>query len=741
MLVQLIVGDGALLSHPDTLTVTADRDADVAIQWLNPPAGTLPPGTTVTFAARVTNLGPLDTTDVSALAQLPAGYTPLALTPSVGSYDAGSGTWTIGPLAVSATADLSVEATVNAAGPLALTASISTSSRSDPDSSNNAAHAAPPNRPPVAHAGADRLVTSGATVVLDGAASSDADGDALTFEWTLTARPAGSVATLSGATSSGASFVADRNGQFIVELRVSDSSGSSAADIALVTAAANHPPIITSSPVTSGRAGAPYTYAVLATDADPGDTLIFSLPIAPAGMSIDRSTGLVQWTPLGNQTGRNQVAVHVRDRAGLFAAQGFTLEVETGTDNEAPSAQDDRYDARTGDSLSVPAPGVLGNDSDPEGNRISARALTQPANGTALVNRDGSFTYTPFTFQEGELVLADNVNLATNLTGTIARVTSSLGPTVSAAQAIDGSLGTSWRGTSSDNASLGPRSLTGGPPFIEVEFPQSIEVQEMRAIGHRDPTLATHRILAGKFQLFDAENTEIFDSGAVDLPLPNRDGKVSVPDLFQRSRNIARTATGVTFAASSSNPGEGPQAAFDRDLRTQWRSAFTPPPHFIEAVFAAPVAVHRINIFGSRTSRSVDFLAFVVQVFDAAGAVLFDSGTINVTAANSDTTVNVGGVSGARRCTRNRHRGRERNEWPHRRSRSHQHRNRHHQAQRDCSTRAIHRNRRRWRGSGAGGVPGDRFGADAPRTAGRAKPGTPAADLGRSQHLRQHQRA
>ena len=50
------------------------------------------------------------------------------------------------------------------------------------------------NSAPVANAGADRTVTGGTNVQLDGSGSSDVDGDALTYSWQLTTRPAGSSA-------------------------------------------------------------------------------------------------------------------------------------------------------------------------------------------------------------------------------------------------------------------------------------------------------------------------------------------------------------------------------------------------------------------------------------------------------------------------------------------------------------------------------------------------------------------
>ena len=65
------------------------------------------------------------------------------------------------------------------------------------------------NTQPVADAGPDQPVAVNDTVVLDGSGSSDTDGDALTYSWSLLSVPGGSGATLSDATAVNPTFVAD----------------------------------------------------------------------------------------------------------------------------------------------------------------------------------------------------------------------------------------------------------------------------------------------------------------------------------------------------------------------------------------------------------------------------------------------------------------------------------------------------------------------------------------------------
>lgn len=95
-------------------------------------------GDSVTFTIKATNLGPDPATGVAVTDAIPAGYTVVSRTPSAGTLS--GDVWSIGALALNATATLTVNATVNAAGPYLNTATVA-STTTDPNTSNDMATA------------------------------------------------------------------------------------------------------------------------------------------------------------------------------------------------------------------------------------------------------------------------------------------------------------------------------------------------------------------------------------------------------------------------------------------------------------------------------------------------------------------------------------------------------------------------------------------------------------------------
>jgi hypothetical protein len=183
------------------------------------------------------------------------------------------------------------------------------------------------NTRPVADAGPDQTATVGETVFLDGTASYDADGDALSFLWSLLSRPDGSFAAVSDADKDIATLVPDGAGLYVAQLIVSDGELPSDPDTATVEIlVGNQPPEFTSSPPGSAILGAAYGYHAQAKDPE-GGTVTFELIEGPAGMIIDPDTGVIAWTPGPADLGDHPVTVQAMDPLGATAIQGFTITV------------------------------------------------------------------------------------------------------------------------------------------------------------------------------------------------------------------------------------------------------------------------------------------------------------------------------------------------------------------------------------------------------------------------------
>ena len=65
--------------------------------------------------------------------------------------------------------------------------------------------------------------------------------------------------------------------------------------------------------------------------------------------------------------------------------------------NSAPVAAGDTYSANKNTALVIPTTGVLGNDSDPQSDALTAVLESGPAHGTLVLSPNGGFTYTPAT--------------------------------------------------------------------------------------------------------------------------------------------------------------------------------------------------------------------------------------------------------------------------------------------------------------------------------------------------------
>ena len=135
---------------------------------------------------------------------------------------------------------------------------------------------------------------------------------------------------------------------------------------------------------------------VLGNDSDPdGDPLNAVLVTNPVhgAFSLNGSGGFT-YQPFPGFTGQDTFTYRATDGQANSNTATVTIVVND-TSNSAPTAVDDAFNTDQDDALNLPAPGLLLNDTDPDGDPLTAELLTDPANGSATVNPDGSFTYTP----------------------------------------------------------------------------------------------------------------------------------------------------------------------------------------------------------------------------------------------------------------------------------------------------------------------------------------------------------
>jgi len=157
---------------------------------------------------------------------------------------------------------------------------------------------------------------------------------------------------------------------------------------------------------------------VLANDTDvDGDPLSSVLVSGPSHGTLSlNANGSFTYAPALNYNGPDSFSYKANDGTANSGVAVVNLTVTAV--NDAPVGNSDAYQTKQNVSLSVPAAGVLANDSDVDGNPLSAILATGPANGVLTLNANGSFAYTPnagfvgtdsFTYRASDSLLSSNL--------------------------------------------------------------------------------------------------------------------------------------------------------------------------------------------------------------------------------------------------------------------------------------------------------------------------------------------
>jgi surface-anchored protein len=103
-----------------------------------------------------------------------------------------------------------------------------------------------------------------------------------------------------------------------------------------------------------------------------------------------QTNGSFTYVPGRGFDGTDSFVYRLTNERGGYTTATVELKV-----NHSPIANDDAYSVDEDGTLTVEGSGVLGNDSDPDGDSLVSTVVAGPQNGMVTLNPDGSFTYVP----------------------------------------------------------------------------------------------------------------------------------------------------------------------------------------------------------------------------------------------------------------------------------------------------------------------------------------------------------
>jgi VCBS repeat-containing protein len=135
------------------------------------------------------------------------------------------------------------------------------------------------------------------------------------------------------------------------------------------------------------------TFKVTATDSDlPANTLTYSMSNAPAGASINPTTGVFTWTPTEAQgPGSYTVTIRVTDNGSPVLSAEETITITVNEVNKAPVAEDATVNTEENKPVSII---LRATDADLPANSLTFLIVSAPANGN-LSGNGPNLTYTP----------------------------------------------------------------------------------------------------------------------------------------------------------------------------------------------------------------------------------------------------------------------------------------------------------------------------------------------------------
>lgn len=276
------------------------------------------------------------------------------------------------------------------------------------------------------------------TIAVPGVMGNDTDPDGNALTAAVVAAPTKGTLVLNANGSFSYTPNANVNGSDSFTYRVNDGTvNSSAATVTIAIAPVNDPPVAVnnSHSVNEDTVLTVAAPGVLGNDTDQeGTALTAAVVTAPGKGSLTLNpNGSFSYTPSANANGSDSFTYRAND--GAANSNPATVTITVNPVNDAPVAVNNSYTVNEDKVLTVPAPGVLGNDTDADGNPLTAAVVAAPTKGTLVLNADGSLSYTPGANYNGSDSFTYRVSDGT-LNSNTATVTITVSPVNDAAVAV-----------------------------------------------------------------------------------------------------------------------------------------------------------------------------------------------------------------------------------------------------------------------------------------------------------------
>ncbi len=255
---------------------------------------------------------------------------------------------------------------------------------------------------------------------------------------------------------------------------------------------------------------------------------------------INQSQGLLVLRYAPNANGSSEITLVVQDSGGLTVTETFGVEVKAM--NDAPVATAESYTVRGDEVLVANSPGILANDTDIDGDELSAIVVRQPRHGKLEWNPDGSFRYVPDPSFVGNDTFSYVATDGDAVSGRVSVVIKVVAP----GSPIDTTPGND----TAPSTPSGPRTIDPSSQLsllVNAELPDAIlESEASSQLRIRQRGLLTADQTSGEEDLSQLSSIASLNAGSDDL---------------SGARASSRTRYGEEFMESSDGPVEVPAAA------------------------------------------------------------------------------------------------------------------------------------------------------------------------------------